>query len=137
MECLDNVYKRLIIDNIELIDYRILNTDAVTIQLDDTYGIFVDYHGFKTLGEEFVTLAHEYGHCISGATHKLCSPYDLIEQHENRANRAAVHEFLPCSEILNAIEQGYTEVWQIAEYLDIPDEFVILAIEIYTAEQRL
>ena len=137
MEKLIELYKKMSDNSILCFNHKFDVSDAATIEIDNRYSIFADFDSFETKHDEFAALVHEYGHCISGATHKLYSRYDIIDQHENRANRAAVHEFLPCSKILNAMKQGYTEVWQIAECLDVPDEFVTLAIEIYTAEQCL
>lgn len=110
---------------------------AATIEYQDNYGIFLNYNNFINSADEFRVLSHEYGHCKTGATHKVYSPYQLIEQHEYRANRAAVLEFLPFDKLLNAAESGCTEVWQIAEYLDMPNEFVVLAIDVYKREGKL
>lgn len=110
---------------------------AATIEYQDNYGIFLNYNNFINSADEFRVLSHEYGHCKTGATHKLYSPYQLIEQHEYRANRAAVLEFLPFDKLLDAAENGCTEVWQIAEYLNMPNEFVALAIDVYKREGKL
>ena len=134
MQCLMDVHNKIFDENIELIDYRMTNGDAVTVKCIDSYGIFVDRSKFEDSGSEFVALAHEYGHCKSGATHHLSSPLEMIEQHEYRADRAAVHEFLPFEKIREAFEHGCAELWQLAEFLDMPEEFVKKAIEIYRAE---
>ena len=118
-----------------------INTDyditAVTLEYKKNYGIFLNYKNFKNSLQEFKVLAHEYGHCKTGATHKVNSPYQLIEQHEYRANRAAVHEFLPFEKLINCMKSGNVEVWQIAETLDMPDDFIELAIDVYKREGKL
>lgn len=110
--------------------------DACTMRDDvfNVYGIFADSENFETSDEEFCIMAHEYGHCKSGATHHLSSPLEMIEQHEYRADRAAVHEFLPFEKIDEAFRRGCAELWEIADFLDMPEEFVEKAIEIYRAE---
>lgn len=100
----------------------------------NTYGIFADTEKFETSDDEFCTIAHEYGHCKSGTTHHLSSPLEMIEQHEYRADRAAVHEFLPFEKIREASEHGCAELWQLAEFLDMPEKFVETAVKIYRAE---
>lgn len=137
MQCLDKVYQRMLENCIELFNFETDTYDAATIKYNDTYGIFADFRKFPDLKSEFMALSHEYGHCSSGTTHKVYSPFELISQHENRANRAAVYEFLPCEILIEAVEHGNTELWQISEYLDIPEEFVKMAIDIYSAEERL
>lgn len=137
MQCLNEVYLKIKNAGIELFDFKIKNYDAATIKYGETYGIFADFCEFSDLKSEFIAMAHEYGHCISGTTHKIYSPYELIEQHENRANRAAVHEFLPYEMLLEALNNGNGELWQIAEYLDMPERFVEQAIELYKTEGKL
>ena len=137
MKCLTDVYKKITDEGIELFTCGMTCTDALSMCCDDTYGIFLNYDKFDSSQEEFCVLAHEFGHCKTGATHKLYSPYQVICQHEHRANRAAVHEFLPIEKLNDAFEYGCTEAWEVAEYLDIPEKFVILAIDIYTCEGKL
>lgn len=137
MKCLTDVYKKISDEGIELFAYGMACTDALSMCYENTYGIFLNYDKFDSSQEEFCVLAHEFGHCKTGATHKLYSPYQLICQHERRANRAAVHEFLPFEKLQDAFEHGCTEAWEVTEYLDMPEKFVILAIDIYTCEGEL
>lgn len=136
---LSNLYCRIVDENIKLISASTGDNKAVTIkdEIKNVYGIFFNYDNFSNTDEEFCVLSHEYGHCKSGATHKLYSPYQLIGQHENRANRAAVYEFLPLDTIVSAFENGYTEFWQLSEHLDVPESFVRMAVDIYRREGKL
>lgn len=138
-DLLSYLYERLVEEGVRLFNADTGEQKAITLKNDvaDIYGIFFNYKMFDSSQEEFCVLAHEFGHCKTGATHKLYSPYQLICQHEHRANRAAVHEFLPFKKLQDAFEQGCTEAWEVAEYLDIPEKFVILAIDIYTCEGEL
>ena len=135
MQCLTDVYNKISDEKIEVIYYDMRTYDAATVEINGNYGIFIDRNKIKNSHDEFMALSHEYGHCKSGATHKLCSPYQLMEQHENRANRAAVHEILPYEKLINAVNKGNTEIWQIAEYLDMPEEFIKMAIDLYELEK--
>lgn len=91
----------------------------------------------KNYDEEFCVLAHEYGHCASGSTHKLYSPLDLIERHEYRADRQSVLEFLPVEMIKKALNKGCIHTHEFAEYLDMPEEFVRLAFKHYRAMELI
>lgn len=139
MEHLSNLYTKIIENHIELFTYPLAecNSDAVTVCYNSNYGIFLDYTKFESTKDEFCALAHEYGHCVTGATHTLYSPYQLISQHETKADRAATHEFLPYDVLLETIKKGYLEPWQIAEHLELPEQFVRLAIETYTREGKI
>lgn len=135
-DLLSSLYEKIVEEGIRLFNTDTGEQKAITLNNDvaDIYGIFFNYNMFDSSQEEFCVLAHEFGHCKTGATHKLCSPYQLVCQHERRADRAAVHEFLPFEKLQDAFEHGCTEAWEVAEYLDIPEKFVILAIDIYTCE---
>ena len=131
MEALSKLYHKISENNISLFDYKIPNSEGATIEVDGSYGIFADFNKIKTRHDEFRCVAHEYGHCVSGATHKLMSKFDLIEKHEHLANRRAILDLLPEEMILEAVNSGCEEVWQIAEYLDMPQDFVEKAINLY------
>lgn len=131
MERLSYLYNKIIENNISLFDYRIPNTCGATIEIDNFYGIFIDYEKIKSLYDEFNCVAHEYGHCISGSTHKLFSKLDLVEKHEYKANKQAILELLPETMIMEAVNKGCQEAWQIAEYLNMPQDFVENAIKLY------
>lgn len=131
MEALSQLYNKIIENNIFLFDYRIPNNIGVTVEMEGSYGVFVDFNKIETLYDEFKCVAHEYGHCISGSTHKLISKFDLIEKHEYRANKSAILELLPPDKIDEAINAGCKELWEISEYLDMPQDFVEKAIGFY------
>ena len=132
------LYDKIEKENIILMETDTISGKAVTIKDENTkdYGIFYE-NNFSDTNEEFCVLAHEYGHCKSGSTHKLYSKFQLIGQHENRANRAAIYEFLPVEKIKDAFKREYFEYWEIAEYLDLPESFIIMAIEIERVEEKL
>lgn len=104
---------------------------GMTIEIKKDYGIFIDKSQFENPDEEFCTTVHEYGHCMTGSTHKIYSKYELISRHEYRANKKAILDFLPKKKIKEAIKHGCTELWELSEYLDLPQPFVEKAIELY------
>lgn len=133
---LAQMYQRMNEAGYKTYDYEI-GMDAVTIKHNGEYAVFVDPDCMGTVAEEFCAVAHEWGHCETGTTHSLYSPYDLIVQHENRANRWAAHHILPVWKIKKAMQSGYTEAWQIADYYNLTEDFVRDAIRIYLCEGKL
>jgi len=127
------LYAQMQKDNIRVYDKKI-GLNAVTIYLNGKYGVFLDLDQFETYTQELCVLAHEYGHCKTGSTHAVSSPLDLIQKHEYKANKAAVHMLVPYDAFCEAIDQGYTEVWQLAEYFDVTEEFIQTADQIYRNE---
>ena len=72
--------------------------------------IAIDTKKIKTKAEEKITLAHEVGHCETGSFWS----YKTLIPHE---------------ELLAAIKRGITEIWELAEYFDVPCEFMQKAAE--------
>ena len=137
MDYLTEVYNKIVDAGIELFNMNMPHGDAATINYDNTYGIFIDYNKFNSWKEEFCALIHEFGHCKTGTTHKLYSPFQLIEKHEYKANRAAVHEMLPFDTLQDAVRAGHTEPWQLAEYFNLPEEFIHTALDIYQRQGKI
>ena len=111
--------------------YNIGFTDAATIEWNGAYGIFVDVSRPRDWRQLSWQLAHEVGHCATGCTHRVSSPYDLVCRHEYKANRWAIQRYLPFEELQNAVSAGYTEPWQLAEYFQLPETAVRGALNYY------
>ena len=134
MNKLLGLYSQLEKDGIAVFDYPVEIADASTIYLNKRYAIFIDINQYQTAAEEFSALAHEYGHCATGATHSVCSSLDLIEKHEYKADKRAAHEFLKPDELQEAVEEGYTEPWELAEQFGVTEDFLRRAVYIYQCE---
>ncbi|MBR6789770.1 MAG: hypothetical protein IKM31_02740 [Oscillospiraceae bacterium] len=50
---------------------------------------------------------------------------------EYRAASWVVHHLIPCDELLEAIEFGCTEVWQLAEYFGVSEDLILDAVKVY------
>lgn len=96
--------------------------EAATVELDGRYNVFIDFFRCTSLAEQKWKLGHEYGHCATGTTHKLYSPFQLKMQHEFKANKKAALTFLPPQDFRAALDRGITEPWELAEWFDVPQE---------------
>ena len=139
MDLLSKLYGKIVDAGIEMFSVNLSDSkyDAATVGSLDKYGIFIDYSKFNNRDDEFLAVNHEYGHCKTGCTHQLNTPYQLIGQHETRANRAAVHEFLPHDMLMKAVDKGNKEPWELADALGLPEKFVRMAVETYKIEGKL
>lgn len=79
-------------------------------------------------------LAHELGHCATGAFYNERTSVFTRGQCEHRADRWAVYHLLPRDKLIRAMQGGCVEIWQLAEHFDLPDDFIARAIEIYREE---
>lgn len=69
-------------------------------------------------------LAHELGHCCTGAFYNQYSRYNCRKRQENRADRWAIQQLIPAAALDEAIASGCTEIWQLAEYFSVSEEFI-------------
>lgn len=129
----DCVYQKIQDNGIEIMHFGLSNVKSVSIEVDGKYGIFINHDEIESSDEEFIVATHEYGHCMTGSTHPPYSPLDIIAKHEYQADRKAVLDFLPVDRIKSAIKDGCRSAYEFAEYLDLPEQFVIQAFRHYTA----
>ena len=129
----DKVYQKIQDNNIAIMHFGLPNTKSVSVEVDGSYGIFINRKEIKNSDEEFIVATHEYGHCMTGSTHPLYSPLDIISKHEYQADRKAVLDFLPINRIKSAIKSGCRSAYEFSEYLDMPEQFIIKAFQHYTA----
>lgn len=105
---------------------------AATVRDDGYYAIFLDFTQIKSTRLLRGICCHEMAHAATGALHKVDSPYELVERNEYRANRWAAEHYLSHSAFRAAFAAGYTELWQLAEYFDLPEKDVENALHYWT-----
>ena len=138
MEKLDSLYQWLHEKGVYLFDRQLPfsngATKALTVELkaSNDYGIFLDKGRLKSKAEEVSALAHEAGHCATGATHELSSPFDLIEKHESKADKWAIERLVSSDELDAAVADGHTEIWDLAEHFGLTEDFMRKAVCWYT-----
>lgn len=138
MEKLNNLYQWLDKKGVLLFDRQLPfsngQTKAVTVQLKENsaWGIFMDLGRMETKSEEYSAVLHESGHYATGATHQMNSPYDLVEKHENKADKWAVEHLLSESDLDAAVADGNTELWQLAERFGVTEDLMKKAVCWYT-----
>jgi len=99
--------------------------------------IGMDPFRIETTAQERVHLAHELGHCETGAFYNVYSSLDVREKQETRANVWAVTHLVPADEFMKALYNGIVEVWELAEYFDVTEDFIRKAAEIYKVKNIL
>lgn len=106
--------------------------------MDDDGDCYIAIDPFKLASEqdEKIKLAHELGHCLCGAFYNAYSPLDVREIHEAKADRWAFKQLVPFEDLMNAATSGYVEIWELAEYFDVPESMMRKAIEYYQAGNR-
>lgn len=138
MKGLIHVYNAIDDEKISIFPYKIpFDVPAITLEVGGDYGIFVDYDRINSLCDEFMILSHEYGHCTTGTTHPIGCDIYTKSKHECKANRKSVTMFLPVEKIIEAFSAGCVMPYEVSEYLDLPEKFVIMAFEHYKAMGKI
>ena len=115
----------------EIICFDLPQTHSVSVITESgKCFIGIDPFQIETNAEEKVHLAHELGHCETGSFYSLDSPLEIRQKNENRADRWAINRLVPADE-LNFIIQTVSQPWELAEYFDVTEEFILKAIEYY------
>ena len=86
-----------------------------------------------TLGQETVCLAHELGHCETGAFFTYRAQAAEITSCELRAERWAICFLLPYDDLCRQIAAGLQVPHALAEHFEVPEAMVLDAIAYYKA----
>ena len=121
--------------NIDVIPFPGMPAQGVTMRMNSDYAIFLDFGRIRSMRLLKGVCCHELGHAGTGALHKVSSPYELVERSEYRANRWVAENFLTAQNFREAFAAGYTELWQLAEYFDLPEQDIKKALT-YWSERR-
>lgn len=121
--------------HVDIIPYAGAPTPGTTVRDQDYYAVFLDFTKIPTTRALRGICCHELGHAATGSLHKVSSPYELVERSEYRANRWVAETFLTEKAFQTAFARGYTELWQLAEYFDLPEAEVSAALTYWTEQK--
>lgn len=105
--------------------------DALSIEHKGQYAIVLDPNKIESSADENTKLAHELGHCLYGVFYSSTTPLYIREKHEYKANVWAAKFLVPWDELREAVRNGITEPWELAEYFSVTEAFIALALEYY------
>jgi hypothetical protein len=105
---------------------------GATIRDGSRYAIFLDFSKIRSTRLLRGVCCHELSHVATGALHRSGSPYEIAERSEYRANRWAAETFLTEATFREAFAAGYTEIWQLSEYFDLPEADIRAALRYWT-----
>lgn len=118
--------------NIEVLPYPMPENGSMSVMLEDGACFIGMDESVRDGGvEERVHLSHELGHCATGSFYSIHTAVDSRQRHENRADKWAVTHVIPVDDLDEAVAQGCTEVWELAERFGVTEEFVRKAVCLY------
>ena len=129
---LSNLYDLAKQQNIEVLVHTMPQNRSMSLMLEDGRCFVGMDESVRDGGiQERVHLSHELGHCVTGSFYNIYAAIDHRQRHENRANKWAIHALIPVEELDNAIAEGCTEVWELAERFQVTEDFVRKAVCLY------
>ena len=118
--------------NIGVIQYPLPETGSMSLMLDDgSCFIGIDPSIQDGGVEERVHMLHELGHCSTGSFYNRYAAVDCRQRHENRADKWAICALITEDALDEAIADGCTEIWQLAERFGVTEQFIKKAVCYY------
>ena len=118
--------------NIPVYRFPLPNTGSMSL-MDEGGQCFIGMdEGVRDGGaQERVHLGHELGHCMTGSFYNRYAAVDCRQRHENQANKGAMQTLIAVEDLDEAVAEGCTEVWELAERFGVTEDFVKKAVCLY------
>lgn len=123
-----------IAENENVTIYALTLEKREALSMMDTDGscyIAIDPLRVVSVADGRTKLVHELGHCVTGAFYNAYSTLDIRQKHENTADKWAIKKLVPKDELDAAVEDGCTEMWQLAERFGVTEQFMCKAVSLY------
>lgn len=137
---LEHLYDEIEYNGIDVVDYHFSDTKKASCmyEVDCFKVIALDRSAIKNTAEEHVILSGELSHYETGSLYLLDATYNMpiyksnVIKCEGTAKHNTIKKLLPFDEMRGAMQNGYTEVWQLAELFGVTEDFVHKAVTYYT-----
>ena len=112
---------------------KLPKTKSVSLNIDENMFIGIDDKIMETRAEERVHLAHELGHCMTGAFYSVRSPLNTRSRCERKANDYAIKKLIDEDELRKIIKEynGEIGIWDLADHFNVTEYFMKKAVEYY------
>lgn len=134
MEKLLQIYREMTVAGVALAagSYHLKgDCDSIVVRDGDRYGVFLDIDKIRTVAQEKESVSHEWAHIKLGATYKIDDPWDIKARAENRADKEQIRSLVSENELFEAVSDGYTEIWELAERFSVSEDFMRKVVHYY------
>lgn len=97
--------------------------------------VAMDVDKLQDRREEARVLAHEMGHCATGYFYTVNTPLCIRGRCEERAERWAIKRLVPLAELTQVLDAGLTEAHELADYFEVPEDFIVQCVRYYRDAQ--
>ena len=123
-----NLYELARQENIEVLSFPLPRTHSMSVMEGERCFIGMDAAVRDGNVQERVHLSHELGHCVTGSFYSIHTAVDCRQRHENKADKWAIEQLIPVEQLDDAIAEGCTEIWDLAERFGVTEEFMRKAV---------
>lgn len=113
---------------VDVIPFLGMPAMGATLRDGEDLAVFLDFSQIRSTRQLRGVCMHEQGHVATGALHKVTSPYETVERSEYRAHRWTAEHCLKEADFREAFSCGCRELWELAEYFDLPEQDVAKAL---------
>jgi len=133
MRALQEFYRIAEQQNISVDLFALRSREALSL-MDEEGRCFIalDPASVRDETDERAKLAHELGHCMTGAFYNRYSDFDCRQRHENKADKWAICAVVTEDELDEAVAEGCVTLWELAEHFGVPEELMKKAVCWYT-----
>ena len=117
---------------VDVIPYAGCPQPGATVRDGGFYAVFLDFTKIRSMRLLRGVCCHELGHAATGALHKVDRPFETVERSEHRANRWCAEHYLTEEDFRKAFSCGCTQLWELAEYFDLPEQDIQKALTYWT-----
>ena len=119
-------------DGIDIYSFQMNECESMSVLQNGDCFIAIDPFKLHSETDEKIKIAHEIGHCETGAFYNEYATCDIREKHERRANIWAIKKLVPKDKLIKAIQSGFGENrWELSEFFGVTEDLVQFALEYY------
>ena len=119
-------------DGIDVYSFQMNECESMSLLQNGDCYIAIDPFKLHSDTDEKEKLAHELGHCETGAFYNEYAKCDIREKHERRANIWAIKKLVPKDKLIKAIQSGFGENrFELAEHFDVTEDTMQFALDYY------
>ena len=127
---LTNLYNIAEGDNIMVYSYDLGVIDSLSLLCKGKCFVAIDPFKIENTADEKVKLAHELGHCETGAFYNEYSKFDIRAKHERRADKWAIKKLIPEDDLKQACTFCNNR-WELSQHFGVTEDFMQKALDYY------
>lgn len=119
-------------ENVPVYSFQMNECESISVLQDGNCFVAIDPMKLQSETEEKEKLAHELGHCVTGAFYNEYAAYDIREKHERRANNWSIENLIPKEEFFAALKDCFcANRFELAEHFNVSEDFMQMALDYY------